>query len=109
MKRMKYFCENKDREGTGYLEFLPRKWDGDKYWDDNSIYITPKDLYVCGLKKAIMQVIPDFDVYGISFELKQEQWNRVVEYAGKNGTKAREAAAEVSERLGGNVLSILCV
>lgn len=34
---MKYFCKNNDREGTGYLEFLPRKWDDDMYWAEDSM------------------------------------------------------------------------
>ena len=106
---MKYFCKNKDREGTGYLEFLSGKWDGDTYWADESIYITPEKLYDCGLKKAIRQVIPAFDVYGISFELDRKQWEQVAEYAGKNSVEASEAAAEVSERMEGNVLTIICV
>ncbi len=106
---MKYFCENKDREGTGYLEFLPGKWDGETFWADGSIYITPEELYDCGLEKAITRVIPDFDVYGISFELDREQWERIAERAREVSDKAEKAAAEVSGWLTDNVLSILCV
>ena len=54
-------------------------------------------------------MIPAFDVYGISFELDRKQWEQVAEYAGKNSVEASEAAAEVSERMEGNVLTIICV
>lgn len=89
---MKYFCSNKDREGSCYIEFS--NITNEEFWNDDSMFIEDELMGEIGLTKVIKEVVPSFDPYGAPITINQMQWLRIKE-AAENEELCWEALKEI--------------
>lgn len=62
---MKHFVCNNQRDGTCYHEFYKGKWDNHTFWKPDSIFLHD-DLLFPSFYDALIEVIPEYDRYGIT-------------------------------------------
>ena len=72
---MKYFVFNHQRKGTCYHEFYKGKWDNHTFWKSDSIFLHD-DLLQRGFYDALIEVIPEYDRYGIT-DISATQWHNI--------------------------------
>lgn len=91
---MKYFIDEKQRKESGstcYFEFQRGKYD-EKCWKEDSLNISDEDFHKL-LADIFLEVIPDFDYFGIT-EVNFEQWERIKGILSEKGGEHKEILTE---------------
>ncbi len=97
---MKYFVTNDERRGTCYHEFTRGKWDGNTFWNDNSLYL--RDDYMSDLKLYELVFKPSFTEFGKKFSrwggnrLTREIWEHMLSLAIETGGEVQELFFEIT-------------
>ena len=91
VKKMKYFCNIDEKDGSCYLEF--HRGTDNKTWSEKSLIIEDEVSGSIGLTKIIQEVIPSFDPYGAPVTVDKDQWSKIKALAEENCI-CREALQE---------------
>ncbi|MBQ8512467.1 MAG: hypothetical protein IJ497_07635 [Clostridia bacterium] len=92
---MDYICENKERTGTCYHEFVGGDWDGITFWSDDSLCMHDEIFddfpeFLALWKKSM----PDFDPFGIT-RMEREAWEMLCALAREEGGVSAGFAEEM--------------
>lgn len=85
--------ERQNRESTDFLEFQKGKFSG-YYWTPDSLNIQEEDFYELALLKLFCDVIPEFDMYGVTI-VSKEAWETLKRKAMTTGKETRRAFREL--------------
>ena len=92
---MKYFIDEDQRKASHsscYLEFQQGQYH-DKCWLDTSISISDEVWNSRHVSDLILEVIPEFDFYGITIVTKV-QWDNILTKSQSDGCTCKEIIAE---------------
>ena len=87
---LKYFTKNGQRKGTCYYEFCKGKFDEEKSWKENSMYLHCDIMYDAqDFEDAIKEVIPGYDPDGVT-EVSVDEWIAIGKVVDQKDIFARE-------------------
>lgn len=84
---MKYFITENERDGSYYHEWAKGQFDGEHFWQPDSLLLPHDTLTLLHLDILFLRVIPEYDVLG-EIPVSKVQWAAIME-------KARETGGEV--------------
>ena len=96
------------------IGFIPGKAEKPGY-QAGYMYLPSKILWYSNFQRCIEMVIPDFDIYGISYSIRWEQWRRIKGIADQHGIYSSGVAGEIDQWLKGAsdstdpAMTIMCI
>lgn len=92
---MKYFCLNKERNGSCYHEYQKGN-NSEGHWSNSSVFIDDDLSREIGMNDMNFKIIKKYDPYSaMRYRITKEIWNRMLEYANKTGGDLQAALLEI--------------
>ena len=92
---MKYFCLNKERNGSCYHEYQKGN-NTENNWSNTSVFIDDDISREIGMDDMNFNIIKSYDPYSaMRYIITMETWNRMLEYANKAGGDLQAALLEI--------------
>ena len=110
---VRFFMSNEERQDSeDCLQFVRGRWDRQRYWGDDKLYICSGLLLYSNLEQALKTVRPDFDIYGFDYTLSAAQWEKIKGL--DKGKYLHQAVAELDAWLGPTTddevaMTIICI
>ena len=90
------FCRMKGQlAGTCYFEFQ-KGWQRERFWKDDSLYLSDEDFDQLGLAVPFFRAIPGFDCCGPTL-VSAAQWDKLLAESAGAAPDTREALEEIDE------------
>ena len=94
MQRFISAAEREESGSTVYFEFQPGALKN-RFWQPDSLYISPEAFDESGLESLLRAVLPDFAYYGVS-RVTKRKWKAVQSAAEQADDDARAVVAELA-------------